>query len=435
MVGEPVRLWTGLALVALCCVLAACGGSQQEPVAEGCAKADTDCVEVGIGQPIYLGAFLALDFASGRDVLASVRLGLDYLDGVFDQNQGQLLGHDVALVVEKDDCSSVSGRIGARRMLVEQGILAVIGPTCSGTAFGSADGLFSDQNVVLISPSNTAPGLTDPETHQRTYFRTAFNDAIQGSIVADFIFTRQEIATAVTVSKRDDAYSQELADTFADSFAKLGGIVQKRFELAPDDSRNSVALALKNQPPGAIFISLQTPDCGLVAAAIRNTPELADTTIVVAESCQTDDFIEALGDRATGIFASGPDFSEVQENPFYRDWYLPAYHQLTGNDPQGVFGPSGFDATGLVLDAIRRTAVELPGGALKFSRKALRSALLGVRGYAGLSGTLSCLPTGDCSEGARIAIYRAPNWPITRGDKAEPVFSQFKTLNEVGLAN
>jgi branched-chain amino acid transport system substrate-binding protein len=435
VVGEPVKLWSGLALIVLCCVMAACGGAQEQVVPEGCAKSDADCVEVGIGQPIYLGAFLALDYASGRDVLASVRLGLDYLDGIFDQNQGQLLGHDVALVVEKDDCSSVSGRIGARRMMVEQGLLAVIGPTCSGTAFGSADGLFSDQNIVLISPSNTAPGLTHPETHQRTYFRTAFNDAIQGSVVADFIFTRQQIATSVTVAKRDDTYSQELATTFADSYAKLGGTLQTRFELAPTDSRSSVALALKKRPPGAIFISLQTPDCGEVAAAIRRTPELARTTIVVAESCQTEDFIATLGDRATGIFASGPDFSAVEQNAFYHDWYLPAYRQLTGNDPQGVFGASGFDATGLVLDAVRRTAVELPGGVLKFSRMALRSALLGIRGYAGLSGTLSCLPTGDCSEGARIAIYRAPNWPINRGGKAKPVFSQVKTLNEVGLTN
>ena len=424
-----------LVIVVLCSLLAACGGGATSPQASGCAPNDTDCVEVGIGEPIYLGAFLALDYASGRDVLASVRLALDYLDGVFDQNQGQVLGHDVALPVEKDDCSPVSGRIGAQAMLTEPGLLAVIGPTCSGTAFGSADRVFSERDVLLVSPSNTAPGLTDPETHQRTYFRTAFNDAIQGSVVADFVFTRQQLETAVTVSKADDAYSGQLADTFSDSFAALGGTVVRSFSLKPRDARTGVAAALVADPPAAIFISLQTPDCGQVAAAIRRQPALDDSTIVVAESCQTDDFIATLGPSATGIYASGPDFSAVQENSFYRDWYLPAYRQLTGSDPDGVFGPSAFDATGLVIDAIRRTAQVLPGGVLKFSRAELRRALLDVSRYAGLSGSLTCLPTGDCSEGARIAIYRAPDWPITRGDRATPVFSQFKTLAEVGLTN
>jgi branched-chain amino acid transport system substrate-binding protein len=428
-------LAAALAVMLLCCLLTACGGTQSTSAMAGCAPDDADCVEVGIGEPIYLGAFLALDYASGRDVLASVRLALDYLDGVFDQSQGQLLGHDVALVVEKDECSAISGRTGARRMLTEPGLLAVIGPTCSGTAFGSADRVFSERDILLVSPSNTAPGLTDPETHQRTYFRTAFNDAIQGSVVADFVFTRQQLSTAVTVSKAEDAYSEQLAGTFSDSFSALGGTITQSFSLKPDDARSGVAAALLADPPAAIFISLHTPDCGLVAAAIRRQPALAGSTIVVAESCQTEDFIATLGSSATGIYASGPDFSAVQDNLFYRDWYLPAYRQLVGSNPDGVFGPSAFDATGLVIDAIRRTAQVLPGGVLQFSRAQLRRALLDVRRYAGLSGSLTCVPTGDCSEGARIAIYRAPAWPITRGERAKPVFSQFKTLAEVGLTN
>jgi branched-chain amino acid transport system substrate-binding protein len=421
-------------LVLISVLLTACGGSTPSAVT-GCAPDDADCVEVGIGEPIYLGAFLALDFASGRDTLASVRLALDYLDGVFDQNDGQLLGHDIALLVEKDECNAVSGRIGARAMLSEPGLLAVIGPTCSSTAFGSADQVLSERDVLLVSPSNTAPSLTDPDSHQRTYFRTAFNDAIQGSVVADFVFSRQQLTSAVTVSKADDAYSSQLAATFGVSFTALGGTVVRSFSLKPGDARAGVAQALQADPPAAIFIALQTPDCGEVAAAIRRQPSLRDSTIVVAEACQTEDFIDTLGASATGIYASGPDFSTVQADPFYRDWYLPAYRQLTGNDPDGVFGPSAFDAAGLVIDAIRRTAVVLPGGVLRFSRAQLRRALLDVRRYAGLSGSLTCLPTGDCSEGARIAIYRAPDWPIVRGDRATPVFSQFKTLAEVGLTN
>ena len=40
---------------------------------------------------------------------------------------------------------------------------------------------------MLIAPSNTAPSLTLPESHQPFYSRTAHNDKIQGAAMAQFV--------------------------------------------------------------------------------------------------------------------------------------------------------------------------------------------------------------------------------------------------------
>jgi hypothetical protein len=53
-----------------------------------------------------------------------------------------------------------------------------------------------------------------------------------------------------------------------------------------------------------------------------------------------------------------------------------------------------------------------------------------VDGYEGVSGTLSCVATGDCVPSARIAVYRAPDWPLG-GTRATPVFSATQSLAEV----
>jgi branched-chain amino acid transport system substrate-binding protein len=183
--------------------------------------------------------------------------------------------------------------------------------------------------------------------------------------------------------------------------------------------------------PAVVFITAFSPECEAMAAALRAQPATRRTPIVVSEACQTETFLDALGPAAAGVYASGPDFSYLTDNAFYRDGYLPAYRRQTGGDPIAVFHAFAFDAFSLVVDAIRRTAVVEPGGALSIDREGLRRALLQVRGYPGMSGRLTCAASGDCAEGARIAVYRAPDWPVARGAGATPVFSQQKTLAQI----
>lgn len=422
----------GLLVALLGCVVVGCGGAetQSKPTSDACAESGKTCISVGLGRPIFLGTLLFVEDPTGEDVARSVRIAIDYLDGTFDGIPGQLLGHDIAVLVEDDGCSSVGGRIGANRLVQERGLLAVIGTSCSSAAFGAADTVLVEQNVLLMSPSNTAPGLTASSTHQRNYFRIAFNDVLQASAVADFAVSREAWKSAVAIHRKDDAYSSQLTMAFTQSFGVLGGtpLADLSFE---DESPATIAASVAELNPEMVFIAEYSPRCEALVGALRDRPETRTTPIVVSEACQTPDFFELLGSKANGVYAAGPDFSVVRESAFYRDAYLPAYRRLTGGEPIGVFHPAAWDAVNLLFDAVRRTAVVNPSGALSIDRETLRRALLSVQGYAGLSGRITCESSGDCAESTRIAIYRAPNWPVVKGDSARPVFSQLKTLAEV----
>jgi branched-chain amino acid transport system substrate-binding protein len=429
------RFGTLLVLVVVGLTGIACGGGgplrEAEPVR--CDRDDPDCIEVGIGEPIFLGTLLSRDRASGQDALASVRLAIDYLDGRFDGIDGTLLGHRIALIEEDDGCSAVDGRAGALRLLEEPDLLGVIGTSCSSAALGAASEVLSDADVPLISPSATAPLLTDPARSDRYFFRTVFNDRIQSSVIADFVYTRSGWRSAVVLALRDDAYSEQLGVAFTADFGRLGGS-SETFpvdETVPDgrlDARIARAVARAD----VVFLPLSEPVCGAIAAALRLPPRANRTPMIVSEGCQTASFLEALGPRADGIFVAAPDFSYLEESPFYREAFLEGYRRREGADPGSPFHAMAFDAANLLLAAIQRTAVREPGGALLIDRSALRSALLQVEGYPGLSGTITCTPSGDCAQGARIAIYRAPDWPVVAGGSATPVFSQVKTLAQLG---
>ena len=426
-----------LALVALgglAALLAGCGGdpSAQQVAQATCARETSACVEVGVGRPIYLGTLLFEEDSAGEDSKRAVELAIDYLDGSLDGRAGDLLGHPVALLAESEDCTPKSGIAGAKRLLLEPDLVAVIGTTCSAAAYDAAAKVLSAKDVLLISPSNTSPLLTDSKTHERFYFRTAFNDLIQGAAVAAFVKEKLGATTAGVISV-PDAYSKTLGDAFADRFWRDGGRVVAEASMALRGSPARAVAKMAAARPQVIFLPTFAPACPAAVKAIRATPALASTRIVVSEACQARDALTAMGAASDGVYASGPDAGDLRADDFYSRSFIPAYRQAYGESPPSVFHATAYDAANLLFGAIRRASVQLPGGRLLIDRAALRRSMLDVEGYRGMSGVITCVPNGDCAQAARISVYRAPAWPQVRPG-ARPVFSRSFTLAEVATS-
>lgn len=435
-----------VALVATAAVGCASGNGVDEDVAlvdEVCAADPFGCVVFNVGDPVELGALLWLgpgSSGSGEGSLTAVELAIDYLDGSFDGIPGELLGHPVEALVEDDGCNRTDGIASAERLRAEPRLLAVVGTTCSSAALDGAAVVLSEAGILLVSPSATAPALTDPNGRQRYFFRTAPNDAIQGSVVADFVVRSLVPASgdgSVRVATMNDGspYSAELAQVFAQRIELQGGTVAASVTLdGADASPDAIAggvTEIVSAVPDVVFLPLFEPNCSAAAQAIRAEPALSAVDVVVAEACVDSAFLEAMGDAATGVFGSAPDFSDSSADPFYAQEFLPAFERRFGGPPPGVWHAHAFDAANLIFDATRRVALPLPGGAFAVPRSSLRSAFLDVARYRGVSGLVTCTPSGDCAQSARIAVYRAPDWPVAAGGSATPVFSQSKSLAEV----
>lgn len=408
--------------------LSGCGGSTPSLADLGC-NASSDCVVVRLGETIPLGVLVDESDDIGRDTQRSARLAIDYLDGSFDGTDGLLLGHTVSLAVEPEFCTPEGGVSGAKRLLLDPDLVAVIGTTCSGAAYQAAATVLSQANVLMVSPSNTSPKLTDATEHDRFYFRTSFNDLVQGAVVADFAQERLKATRAATVFT-DDAYSKLLGETFIHAFEVNGGRLAASRQVSSSAPVEPTIKALTAAKPSVIFVPMFEPPCARFVRAIRMSPALQRVPIIVSEACQSLSALKALGPAAPGIFASGPDYGDLRTNRFYAESFLPAYEDTYGQSPLSVFHATAYDATDLIFSAIRRSSTELPGGTLVINREAMRQAMIQTQGYEGISGTLSCLPTGDCDPSTRIAVYRAPAWPPADAD-AKPVFSQRKALADV----
>ena len=97
------------------------------------------------------------------------------------------------------------------------GVKAVVGPLNSGAAQFIL-GYANSHNIVMISPSSTAPQLGIANDY---LFRTAPNDANQGHADARMMIDRG--AKALIILARQDLYGQGLANATSSFFTYLGG--------------------------------------------------------------------------------------------------------------------------------------------------------------------------------------------------------------------
>ena len=439
-----IRLLTFVGVLAL--VGAACSSNDNNPPAGNsgstgatgggvdCSTVQFGCIEVASGAPIKIGTLLAIsgDTASlGQDSQNGATLAIDYLDGALDGKlDGQLVGHTVVLSNEDDLCSAEGGQAGATALAADPEIAAVIGTSCSSAALGVADKILSDKGILLISPSNTNPGLTADGTHQPFYLRTAHNDKIQGAIVSDFVYGDQKITTAATIND-ESPYADGLAAAFRANFEAAGGTITSVEAIQSSDTDFKPLLtSIAQKNPGALYFPDFNPACALIAKQAAEI--MPDTLLIGSDGCLATDFLDTAGSAANGVYASSPDLSVFANGDFYKNEFIPAYKQEFGTAPTSVFHAHAFDAMNILFEAIKKVAVDNGDGSLSIPRQALRDAIFATSGWKGITGTITCNELGDCATDVTIGIFQAPGWPVEGGSgNTDPVFSETKTLADV----
>ena len=437
------NLMTTIAVVTVLAVVAAgCskkstsssgGGSASGGPTVDCSADPFGCVTVASGAPIKIGTLLSIsgDTASlGSDSNAGVTLALDHLDGSFDGKLGQIDGHSVTVVKADDGCSADGGQTGGTQLAADPQIVAVVGTTCSSSALGVADKIFSDKGIVLISPSNTNPSLTEAGTHQPFYLRTAYNDKIQAAIVTDFVVNKLHAKTAATIHD-ESPYATALTQVFGADFAAAGGKVTDAESIQSTDTDFKTLLAkIAQGKPDVLYYPDFDPACELIAQQAAAIPGFANTTLVGSDGCLTDTYIKTGGTAVNGTYASGPDLSAFQQGAFYSNEFIPAYKTLVGSLPTSAYHAQAYDAMNMIAAAIEKVAVKNSDGSLTIPRTAFKDAMFATSGYQGITGTITCDQYGDCAGATTVGIYKAPDFPAIKAN-AKPVFSETKTLAEV----
>ena len=356
------------------------------------------CVAIKKGQPIHVAYWMVV---AGGDS----SLGIDTRRGVeiaIQDKGGKLMGYTIKLSGQDEGCNAEGGQAAATKLASDPTIVAAIGSNCSSAARPGAPILWK-QGIPTVSPSNTAPYLTDPKRGKEYdgYLRTAHNDKIQGAVAAQFAIKKLGVKTAATVHD-GSVYAEQLQAVFAEEFKKLGGTIVAQEAVAPTDTdMRPVLTKIATGKPEFIYFPIFIAAGGHLARQAKEVAGLEKTSLMSADGTFSPDFYKAAGDAAIGMFHSSPDFSAFGAG--YKD-FLAKHQKKFGEKPIAPFHAHGYDAAMMIFNAIEKTAVK-DGETLYICRSKLRDALYATKGQKGLTGAINCNEFGDCAD-PRIAVYQ-----------------------------
>ena len=263
--------------------------------------------------------------------------------------KGGILGKQIEIVAEDDQCKPELGTNAATKVLSE-GAVAVMGSICSG-ATKAALPIYNDAKIVSISPSATTPELTQKGDHPY-FFRTIASDDVSGHLAGSFAKDKLGLKKVALLHDKGD-YGRGFVN-YAREMLEKGGV--------------QIVLE-EGITPGAV-------DYGAVIQKIRK----AGADGIIPDGVKDEQFIKVAGKNAEGVYATGPtDVSKLPMNIQAHENHKKKY----GTEP-GAFYDNAYSATVALLEAIkaagstdsqkimealRTNMVDTPLGKIKFDAK------------------------------------------------------------------
>lgn len=408
--------WPVLFLMLLL-LLPAC--SREHPQRSAC-PGPLGCVWVEPGEPVRIVSLQALSGEIGTTGQEYVRsLELAAMNRNF-----ELLGHLIEIIPMDEGCSREGGLIAARQIAADARIVAVHGTTCS-IAAASALPVLSNAGLVLISGSATAPSLTSiakaPGEYWRPgFFRTAHNDSAQGLAAASFAYNGLGLRRAATAHD-GDPYTSGLVAVFERTFQKFGGEITLSAAVHKgDEEMRPLLQGVLRSKAELLFFPLFAPEVRHIITQAVSFKAFQGIGLMSADGSFDEPFVKRIGRAGQGVFFVLP---HTLDSPALRA-LVQRYEAVYGETVQGVFFAQQYDAGVLLLNALEQAAFEEADGALRVDRQALRDALHAVRGFQGLTGSLTCDAFGDCGS-SRFKLVRIDNPQAGFAEAAKNILAVF----------
>jgi len=366
----------GLALLSACGTTStsSSGGGN---TCSGTVKVATDLPVSGAdatdGKPTENGAKLAVDQAKAKNLLEGCTIVFVPKD-------------DVSVALGKHDPNQGAANIST--LASDNAVVGVVGPFNSSVAKAEMP-IANNAGLVLISPSNTNPGLTqvgaDPTVDTKalrptgniTYFRVCTTDIKQGGGLAKAALDTAHAKKAFVIDDQE-TYGQGLASEFTKGFKAGGGTVVDAVHLpgTTKDFRDTLNKAKTDGADVVFFGGTSSNGGGIIknqmATILPNVPLFGGDGIV------DDQFITDAGSNSDGAYGTvaGPDATKLDSAKQFVADYKAAYNA----DP-GAYSANAYDAMSILLQATKK-AIDDNGGTLPTDPKALRAAV--VKDVAGI---------------------------------------------------
>lgn len=305
------------------------------------ANAAADTIKIGIAGP-FTGALTQY----GTMVKEGVDTAIEIINA-----DGGVLGKQLEAIVVDDACEPKQGPVVANRM-VNDGINYVVGHVCSGATI-AATNIYDEEGVVMVSPSATAPDVTEGKGYH-FIFRTIGRDDQQGPAAAEYIINNVKPKLVAVVHDKQ-SYGQGIAAAVRDDLQEAGVDIAF-FEgiNAGDTDYSAVITKIKSSGADFVYYGGYHPEMGLLLR--QGAEQGLETTFMGPEGVGNPDINAIGGDSVEGMLVTLPaDFTQDESNAAI----VKAFEDQ-GRDPGGAFQLTAYSATVAIANAIKGVEADDP---------------------------------------------------------------------------
>lgn len=353
----------------------------------GCsAKSETTTAKPDAGkEPYKIGAVFD---SSG----ASSSLGIPERDTVKMMvkkinDNGGINGHPIELVMEDSESDEIKALLKAKKLIQEDKVLAIIGPSTSGTTMSIVP--YAQANSIPLISSAASIKIVDPVKDRKWIFKTPQSDTVVAGKIFDYLKTKG--LKKVAFMNMNNAYGESGRIEFTKG-AEANGITviaQEKFE-ATDKDMTAQLTRIKGLNPDAVIVWAIPPSASTVT---KNYSQLGiKAPLIHSHGVGNQTFIDLAGPAANGVIfpigkllvAEGLPETDPQKQVLtdYINDYKAAY-----NAAPNAFGGYAYDGLMILVKAIEKAGAD--------SAK-IRDELEKMDNFVGVSGIFSMSTTDHC---------------------------------------
>jgi branched-chain amino acid transport system substrate-binding protein len=363
-------------LTALAVSLFLVGCNKSSAPATGGGSNSSDVIKVG-----EYASLTGKEAAFGQSSHDGTALAVDDLNAA-----GGVLGKKIELITEDDQSQAGQPSIDARKLISDDGVVAVLGEVASSRSMEAAP-ICQEYHIPMISPSSTNPKVTQAGDY---IFRVCFIDPFQGTVMANFATKTLNLKSTAVLTDVTSDYSMGLADFFKKQFTANGGTIVADQKYSGGDKDFSAQLtAIKAANPDGIFIPGYYTEVGLIAIQAR---QLGITVpLFGGDGWESSTLVSIGGQALEGTYFS-THFTPQDTNAVAQKFV--SEYETKYNQTPDAMGALGYDSLMILADAMKKAGTT--------DGPAVRDALAAEKDFPGITGAITIDADRNASKAAVI---------------------------------
>lgn len=357
------KKWAGavLSVTLGASLLAGCGGGSAPATKEGASKTGEQTVKIG-----YIGFLSGGGAAYGEAQKKGLELAQAELN---EANKGKM---KIDLIIEDSAGKKESAVNAANKLINQDKVTAIIGPTLSGEMFAVGP-IANDAETPIFGISNTAEGINDIGKY---VFRNSLPESIAVPAAMKAAVDKYGAKKVAFIYAANDDFSVSGFKTMKKTAEQMGlqNLGEETFQTGDVDFSAQLT-KIKSMKPDLLLVSALYKEGSLV---VKKARELGiDVPIVGGNGFNNPQVVKIAGKAAEGLLVATPFSPESKDEKVQK--FVKDFKAKYGSQPD-QFAAQAYDGLYIIAQSLLKSGND---------RNALRDELAKLKDFHGVSGTLS----------------------------------------------